>query len=86
MLSSELMMILGNCPLQKLMMFTVPDAVTDDVYLKNLKINFWLLYLFFQIIIIIRYVIMEMPVDNLILPVKHFITFKNLQVENLAKF
>jgi hypothetical protein len=34
------MMMLGNCPLQKMMMFTVPDAVTDDVYLKNLKINF----------------------------------------------
>jgi hypothetical protein len=41
------MMMLGNCLLQKLMKFTGPDAVTDDVYLKNLKINFWLLYLFF---------------------------------------
>jgi hypothetical protein len=41
------MMMLGNCLLQKLMMFTVPDAVIDEVYLKNLKINFWLLYLFF---------------------------------------
>jgi hypothetical protein len=45
-LSSELMMMLGKCPLQKLLMFTVQDAVTDDVYLNNLKINFWLLYLF----------------------------------------
>jgi hypothetical protein len=29
------MMMLGNCLLQKLMMFNEPDAVTDDVYLKN---------------------------------------------------
>jgi hypothetical protein len=29
------MMMLGNCMLQKLMTFTVPDAVIDDVYHKN---------------------------------------------------
>jgi hypothetical protein len=45
------MMMLGNCPLQKLMTFTVPDAVIDEVYLKNLALlckefSFKLKYLF----------------------------------------
>jgi hypothetical protein len=44
------MMMLGNSKLQKMMMFTVPDTVTDDVYLKNLKMTFFVA-LFFSLTI-----------------------------------
>jgi hypothetical protein len=61
--------------------FTSDKDVSDiQAYLSCPK------YIFILLRIIIRYMIMIMPVDYLILPVKHLISCKNLQVENIAKF